>query len=315
MISTVLGRILAAVPVLIGIAVVSFFLIRLVPGDIVNVMMGEDFGDPALEAELRRLFGLDQPIHVQFADWFGGLLQGDLGTSLRTGRPVMQEILDRFPTTLELAVAALLVSLAIAIPAGIVTATRRNSSIDMGARLASLIGLSLPNFWLGILLILLFAVFLRWVPSSGYAPFALSWQHFQFLILPAITLGTSLAAVTMRMTRSSLLEVLGVDYIRTARAKGLSERAVVTNHALRNSLIPVVTVIGIQLGGLLGGTIIVEQIFSWPGLGSLLVRAIYQRDYPMVQGLTMFLAFFFVFMNLVVDLLYVYLDPRLRRHG
>ncbi|MCV0384674.1 MAG: ABC transporter permease [Erythrobacter sp.] len=315
MISTVLGRVLAAVPVLIGIAVVSFFLIRLVPGDIVNVMMGEDFGDPALEAELRRLFGLDQPIHIQFADWFGGLVQGDLGTSLRTGRPVMQEILERFPTTLELAVAALVVSLAIAIPAGIVTATRRNSSIDMGARLASLIGLSLPNFWLGILLILLFAVFLRWVPSSGYAPFALSWDHFQFLILPAITLGTSLAAVTMRMTRSSLLEVLGVDYIRTARAKGLSERAVVTNHALRNSLIPVVTVIGIQLGGLLGGTIIVEQIFSWPGLGSLLVRAIYQRDYPMVQGLTMFLAFFFVFMNLVVDLLYVYLDPRLRRHG
>lgn len=315
MIGTVIARVLSAVPVLLGIAVVSFFLIRLVPGDIVNVLMGEDFRNPAVEAEMRRIFGLDQPIHVQFADWFGGLLQGDLGNSLRTGRPVTDEIFERFPMTFELALAALIVSLAIAIPVGILTATRRNSSIDMGARLASLVGLSLPNFWLGILLILLFAVFLRWLPSSGYAPFALSWQHFQFLVLPAVTLGTSLAAVTMRMTRSSLLEVLGVDYIRTARAKGLSEPAVVTNHALRNSLIPVVTVIGIQLGGLLGGTIIVEQIFSWPGLGSLMVRAIYQRDYPMVQGLTMFLAFFFVLMNLLVDLLYVYLDPRLRHRG
>lgn len=315
MIGTVIGRVLSAVPVLVGIAVVSFFLIRLVPGDIVNVLMGEDFRDPAVEAEMRRIFGLDQPIHVQFADWFGGVLQGDLGNSLRTGRPVTQEIFERFPMTFELALAALVVSLAIAIPVGILTATRRNSSIDMGARVASLVGLSLPNFWLGILLILLFAVFLRWLPSSGYAPFALSWQHFQFLVLPAITLGTSLAAVTMRMTRSSLLEVMGVDYIRTARAKGLSEPAVVVNHALRNSLIPVVTVIGIQLGGLLGGTIIVEQIFSWPGLGSLMVRAIYQRDYPMVQGLTMFLAFFFVLMNLLVDLLYVYLDPRLRHRG
>lgn len=315
MIGTVLARILSAVPVLLGIAVVSFFLIRLVPGDIVNVIMGEDFRDPVVEAEMRRIFGLDQPIHVQFVDWFGGLLRGDLGNSLRTGRPVTDEIFERFPMTFELALAALIVSLAIAIPVGILTATRRNSSMDMGARLASLIGLSLPNFWLGILLILLFAVYLRWLPSSGFVPFALSWQHFQFLVLPAVTLGTSLAAVTMRMTRSSLLEVLGVDYIRTARAKGLSEPAVVTNHALRNSLIPVVTVIGIQLGGLLGGTIIVEQIFSWPGLGSLMVRAIYQRDYPMVQGLTMFLAFFFVLMNLLVDLLYVYLDPRLRHRG
>ncbi|MCV0377415.1 MAG: ABC transporter permease [Microbacterium sp.] len=300
---------------LIGIAILSFFLIRLVPGDIVNVMMGEDFADPAVEAELRRIFGLDQPIHIQFADWFGGLVQGDLGASLRTGRPVTEEIFERFPMTLELAIAALIVSLAIAIPAGIITATRRNSSIDMGARLVSLIGLSLPNFWLGILLILLFAVYLRWVPSGGYASFALSWEHFQFLLLPAVTLGTSLAAVTMRMTRSSLLEVLGHDYIRTARAKGLSERAVVAGHALRNSLIPVITVIGIQLGGLLGGTIIVEQIFSWPGLGSLMVRAIYQRDYPLVQGLTMFLAFFFVFMNLAVDIFYVYLDPRMRQRG
>ncbi|WP_346380911.1 nickel ABC transporter permease [Microbacterium sp.] len=315
MIRTIFGRVLAAIPVLIGIAILSFFLIRLVPGDIVNVMMGEDFADPAVEAELRRIFGLDQPIHIQFADWFGGLVQGDLGASLRTGRPVTEEIFERFPMTLELAIAALIVSLAIAIPAGIITATRRNSSIDMGARLVSLIGLSLPNFWLGILLILLFAVYLRWVPSGGYASFALSWEHFQFLLLPAVTLGTSLAAVTMRMTRSSLLEVLGHDYIRTARAKGLSERAVVAGHALRNSLIPVITVIGIQLGGLLGGTIIVEQIFSWPGLGSLMVRAIYQRDYPLVQGLTMFLAFFFVFMNLAVDIFYVYLDPRMRQRG
>ena len=315
MLKVILKRVIAVIPVLIGIAVISFFLIRLVPGDIVNVMMGEDFGDPELEASLRRLFGLDQPIHIQFFDWFGALLRGDLGESLRTGRPVTTEIFERFPTTLELAMAALVVSLAISIPVGILSATRRNSPIDMGARVVSLLGLSLPNFWLGILLIMTFSVYLHVLPSGGYAPFELSWDHVKFLVLPAVTLGTSLAAVTMRMTRSSLLEVLGQDYVRTARAKGLAEGVVIRRHALRNSLIPVVTVLGIQAGGLLGGTVIVEQVFSWPGLGSLMIRAIEQRDYPMVQGLTMVLAFFFVFVSLVVDLVYVYLDPRLRTRG
>ena len=308
-------RLISVVPVLLGIAVISFFLIRLVPGDIVSVMMGQDFGDPQLEAELRRLFGIDRPLPVQFAEWFTALLRGDLGHSLRSGRPVTDEVLERFPMTFELTVAALAVSLAISIPFGILSATRRNSSLDVGARVVSLIGLSLPNFWLGILLIMVFAVYLRVLPSGGYAPPSAGWgEHLKFLILPAVTLGTGLAAVTMRMTRSSLLEVLGQEYVRTARAKGLRERVVVTRHALRNALVPVVTVIGIQTGRLLGGTVIVEQIFSWPGLGSLVVRAILQRDYPLVQGLTIFLAFFFVLMSLLVDLFYLYLDPRLR-HG
>lgn len=307
-------RLISIVPVLVGIAIISFFLIRLVPGDIVSVMMGQDFGDPQLEAELRRLFGIDRPLPVQFAEWFTALLRGDLGHSLRSGRPVTEEVLERFPMTLELTVAALAVSLAISIPFGILSATRRNSSLDVGARVLSLIGLSLPNFWLGILLIMVFAVYLRVLPSGGYAPPSAGWgEHLQFLLLPAVTLGTGLAAVTMRMTRSSLLEVLGQEYVRTARAKGLRERVVVTRHALRNALVPVVTVIGIQTGRLLGGTVIVEQIFSWPGLGSLVVRAILQRDYPLVQGLTIFLAFFFVLMSLLVDLFYLYLDPRLRR--
>lgn len=308
-------RLISVIPVLLGIAVISFFLIRLVPGDIVSVMMGQDFGDPQLEAELRRLFGIDRPLPVQFAEWFTALLRGDLGHSLRTGRPVTLEVLERFPMTLELTIAALAVSLTISIPFGILSATRRNSSLDVGARVLSLIGLSLPNFWLGILLIMVFAVYLRILPSGGYAAPSAGWgEHLKFLILPAITLGTGLAAVTMRMTRSSLLEVLGQEYVRTARAKGLSERVVVTRHALRNALVPVVTVIGIQTGRLLGGTVIVEQIFSWPGLGSLVVRAILQRDYPLVQGLTIFLAFFFVLMSLFVDLFYLYLDPRLK-HG
>lgn len=308
-------RLISIIPVLVGIAVISFFLIRLVPGDIVSVMMGQDFGDPQLEAELRRLFGIDRPLPIQFAEWFTALLRGDLGHSLRSGRPVTAEVLERFPMTLELTVAALAVSLAISIPFGILSATRRNSSLDVGARVLSLIGLSLPNFWLGILLIMVFAVYLRVLPSGGYVePSAGVGEHLKYLILPAITLGTGLAAVTMRMTRSSLLEVLGQEYVRTARAKGLQERVVVTRHALRNALVPVVTVIGIQTGRLLGGTVIVEQIFSWPGLGSLVVRAILQRDYPLVQGLTIFLAFFFVLMSLLVDLFYLYLDPRLR-HG
>lgn len=311
----ILVRVLSVIPVLIGIAVITFFLIRLIPGDIVNVIMGQDFGDPEYEAELRRLFGLDLPIHQQFSQWFLGLVQGDLGHSLRTGQPVLQEILHRFPLTLELTAVALVLSLTISIPLGIISATHRNSAADMGSRLVSLIGLSLPNFWLGILLIMVFSVWLGILPSGGYEPFAFSWDHFSHLILPAITLGTGLAAVTMRMTRSSLLEVLNVDYVRTARAKGLRERTVIGRHAMRNALIPVVTIVGIQMGALLGGSIVIETVFSWPGLGTLVIRSIEQRDYPLIQGLIIFLAFFFVFMSLVVDILYLYLDPRMRHRG
>jgi len=315
MLHIILLRVLATIPVLFGVSLVTFFLIRAVPGDIVDALAGEEFDNPEAIDQLRRLFGLDLPLYQQFWMWFSGLLQGDLGTSFRTGRPVLQEILDRFPLTLELTLAALVISVAIAVPLGVISATRRNSGLDMGVRVASLVGLSIPNFWLGILLIAFFSVHLRWLPSGGSNPFAFSWDHFQFLILPAVTLGSSLAAETMRMTRSSMLEVLAQDYVRTSRAKGLGEHLVIFRHALRNSLIPVVTVVGIQAGALLGGTVVVEQIFSWGGLGNLVVRAISQRDYPLLQGLILFLALFYIVMSLIVDIIYLYLDPRLRRHG
>jgi len=308
-------RVASMLPVMLGVAVAAFFMIRLVPGDIVDALAAEELGNPRAEEALRAAFGLDQPIYVQFANWFGALLTGDLGTSFRSGKPVLTEILDRFPLTLELTLAALVVSLLIAIPLGIVSATRRNGPIDVGARVGSLLGVSVPNFWLGILLIALFSVTLRWLPSGGSNAFEFSWDHFRFLILPAITLGTSLAAVTMRMTRSALLEVLKQDYVRTARAKGLRSRLVIGRHALRNSLIPVITVVGVQAGALLGGTVVVEQVFSWGGLGSLVVQSIYQRDYPLLQGLVVFLAFFYLAVNLIVDIIYLYVDPRLRRRG
>jgi peptide/nickel transport system permease protein len=313
MLREVLERVAALVPVLLGIAIITFFLIRLVPGDVVDVMLGEQ-NDPQVAAELRRSFGLDRPLYEQFAIWFGGLLRGDLGKSVRSGRPAMQEIADRFEATAELTVAALIVSVLIAIPVGVLSATRRNSRVDLLARLGALIGLSIPNFWLGILLMMLFSVALRLLPSGGYvAPSENLGENLKYLLMPTLTLGAALAAVTARMTRSSLLEVLRQDYVRTARAKGLRESTVTYRHGLRNALIPVITVLGIQAGRLLGGTVVVEQIFSWPGVGSLIIRAISQRDYALVQASVMVLAFFFVFMNLVVDVLYVYIDPRLRR--
>lgn len=306
-------RLLSTVPVLVGISVVSFLLIRLIPGDVVDSIMGTEYSNPELEVQMRAFFGIDDPLHVQFFSWFGGLFRGDLGNSFRTGRPVLDEIFLRFPATLELTVAALVVSVAVAVPLGIVSATRRNGPLDLGGRFLSLVGLSIPNFWLGILLISVFAVWLRWLPSGGYIPFEFSWDYFKFLLLPAITLGTSLAAVTMRMTRSSMLEVLGQDYVRTARSKGLPDHTVINRHGLRNALIPVITVVGIQTGGLLGGTVVVEQVFSLPGLGSLVLQAIANRDYPLVQGCVLFLAAFYVLVSLIVDILYLYLDPRLRR--
>lgn len=305
-------RLLSVIPVLLGISIISFFLVRLIPGDVVSSILGQDFGDAKLEAQMRSYFGLDQPVWKQFTVWFGALLQGDLGTSMRTGRPVTTEIFELFPATLELALAALIVSIAISIPLGVLSSTRRNSLFDAFGRIGSLVGLSLPNFWLGILLVLVFSVQLGWLPSGGSSSFALNWAHLQFLILPAVTLGVSLAAITFRMTRSSLLEVLGEDYVRTARSKGLRERVVLTRHALRNALVPVITVIGIQAGALLGGTVVIEQVFSWNGLGSLVIRAISQRDYPLVQGAILFLAVFYVVVNLIVDILYIYLSPRLR---
>lgn len=315
MIRAIALRLLAAIPVLIGISVISFIIVRLVPGDVVDSILGSEYSNPVVEAEMRRYFGLDKPLPAQFFDWFGALLQGDLGYSYRTGRPVLDEILVRFPATAELAISALVVSVLVAIPFGVLAATRRNGMLDATARFTSLLGLSVPNFWLGILMISLFSVQLRWFPSGGSVPFSFSWDYFQHLVLPATALGTSLAAVTVRMTRSSMLEVLGQDYIRTAESKGLRPLSVIGVHGLRNALIPVVTVVGIQAGALLGGTVVIEQVFSWPGLGTLVINAIGNRDYAVVQGTVLFLAVFFVVVSLIVDILYLYLDPRLRHRG
>jgi peptide/nickel transport system permease protein len=312
MLRITLVRLLTVIPVLLGISVISFLVIRMIPGDVISSIMGQDFGDPVIEAEMRRYFGLDMPVWEQFLRWFGDLLRGDLGTSMRTGQPVLDEILQRLPSTLLLAVSALLVAVLISIPLGILSATKRNGPLDAVARVVSLIGLSVPNFWLGILLVYVFSVSLGWLPSQGASEDGSLLGNWKYLILPAITLGASLAAINMRMTRSSMLEVLNQDYIRTARAKGLGERHVLGRHAMRNSMIPVVTVLGIELGALLGGTVIIEQVFAWPGLGTMVIRGISQRDYPVVQGTLLFLAFFYVLVNFLVDLLYTYLDPRLR---
>ncbi|GAA1565506.1 ABC transporter permease [Dactylosporangium maewongense] len=312
MLRITLIRSLTVIPVLLGISVISFLVIRMIPGDVISSIMGQDFGDPEVEAEMRRYFGLDMPVHEQFFTWFGDLLRGDLGTSMRTGQPVLDEILQRLPSTLLLAVSALLVAILLSIPMGILSATRRNGPLDAFARVASLIGLSVPNFWLGILLVYVFSVSLGWLPSQGASEGGGLLDNLKYLVLPAVTLGASLAAINMRMTRSSMLEVLNQDYVRTARAKGLAERVILVRHALRNSLIPVVTVLGIELGALLGGTVIVEQVFAWPGLGTMVIRGISQRDYPVVQGTLLFLAFFYVLVNYLVDLVYTYLDPRLR---
>ncbi len=308
----VVGRLLAAVPLAVGVAALSFLIIQLVPGDVVDLMIG-DAGDVRIAADLRRLFGLDRPMSQRLLEWSVALLHGDLGHSIRSGEPVLQEISRRLPATVELTLAALVVSLAIAIPVGVLSAARPRTGWDVAGRTISLVGLSIPNFWLALLLILLFAVKLRWVPSGGFAPFfADPVGNLRALAMPAVALGTSMSAIVMRMTRSSMLEELRQDYVRTAVAKGLPPPRVLYRHALRNALVPVLTVLGIQTGRLLGGTVIIEQIFSWPGIGQMALRAILQRDYPLIQGTVLVGALVFIGMNLFVDLLYAYVDPRVR---
>jgi peptide/nickel transport system permease protein len=306
------ARLLSLLPVLFGLCVLSFALLALVPGDPVTAMLGME-ADPTTVATLRAKFALDQPLPMRFVAWFGHVLIGDLGRSIQTGRPVTGMVLTALVPTLQLGLAALLVSLCIAIPAGIVAAARRNSMLDMAASILALTGLSLPSFWLGILLIIALSIRMPLLPSSGYTPFLGDpWEALRHIILPAFTLGAGMAAATMRMTRAAMLEVLSMDYIRTARAKGLSRRRVVWRHGLRNALLPVVTLVGLQLGQLLGGVVITESVFAWPGIGKLTVDAIFARDYPVVQGAILVTATLFVLTNLATDLLYTVLDPRLR---
>jgi peptide/nickel transport system permease protein len=309
-----LRQVLLAIPALLGVILITFILMRAVPGDVVTNLVGlEGNVSPERMAEMRRMFGLDLPIHVQFGQWFGAALQGDLGSSLRTSRPIVQDLLLRFPVTLELTFLSLVIALVIAIPLGIIAAVRRGTVVDFLVSVFALLGLSIPGFFLGILLILLFSLRLGMLPPAGYVPIQDSlWENLKNMILPSLSLGLVLAAAITRIVRSSMLEVLNRDYIRTARAKGLAERIVTYRHALRNALIPVVTVVGLQFGTLLGGAVIIEQVFSLPGVGRFALEGINLRDYPVVQGAVLLIAAAFILVNLLVDVIYSLIDPRIR---
>ncbi len=316
MLTFLLHRLITVVlPTLLGISILVFGAMRLIPGDFVDILIGigPDVSPEQRDA-IARSYGLDQPVPVQYARWLGETLRGNMGTSLRTGEPVANTIVDRLPATLELAFLATLLSLLIAIPAGVLSATRRNGITDAVARIVALIGLSVPNFLLGTLLILFISTKWPVLPTTGFVPLSDGlWPNLKSLVLPVISLGALLAASITRMTRSALLEELGKEYLTVARAKGLNGRAVVMGHAFRNALVPVVTVVGIQTGYLLGGTVIVEQLFAIPGVGRLALDAVLQRDYPLVQGTTLFIAGTFVLINMLTDVIYGLIDPRIRR--
>jgi peptide/nickel transport system permease protein len=308
-------RAIAFVPILLGVSILIFGAIRLIPGDAIVAMLGTEAGmlTDAQRSALESYFGLDKPVVEQYAVWLGNALQGNLGLSVRHGAPVTQVILARFPVTLELAVLALVIALSLGVPLGVLSAVRHNSVLDLFARLFALIGLAMPNFLLGTLIIFVLSVYFKILPNSGnYVSLVEDpVRNLQQLFFPALTLGFSFSASVMRTTRSAMLEVLGQDYIRTARSKGLRDSVINRKHALRNALIPVITITGVELGYLLGGTVIVEEIFALPGIGRLVFNAISQRDYALVQGIALFIAFNFVIINLVVDLLYTAVDPRI----
>ncbi|MGF1501332.1 MAG: ABC transporter permease [Paracoccaceae bacterium] len=306
-------RLIGAALVMLAVATLVFFMLRLVPGDPIAAMLADAAG-PEAEAALRAKLGLDQPLVVQYLLWLWNALQGDLGNSIYgNNQPVATIIAEALPRTLSLAGLAFVIALAIAIPAGILSATRRNTPTDNAVSLVAFLGLSMPDFWLAILLIIVFAANLQWLPAIGYVPLSEGfWPWFRHLILPAIAVGTAFSAIIARMIRSALLEVLKTDYMRTARAKGLTPRAVLWSHALPNALIPVVTVVGIAFGILVTGSVVVENVFSIKGLGNVLIGGILNRDYPVVQGAVLVVSAFFVLSNLAVDLLYGLLDPRIR---
>jgi peptide/nickel transport system permease protein len=307
MIKFLLTRLGSALIVLFGVSLLVFLLIHLIPGDPVEVMLGEASA-PADRAALRHALGLDQPVYVQLLDYYRHLFQFDLGQSLYSQRPITEILLERFPATLELAAAGLAIALLIALPLGTLAAVRRDTAWDGGAMTFALLGISIPHFWLGPLLILVFSLWLGWLPVSGR-------EEAASLVLPALTLGAALAAILSRMLRATLLEVLGEDFIRTARAKGLTERAVIFKHALRNALLPVITLLGLQLGALLAGAVITETVFSWPGIGQLTVESIHRRDYPVVQACVLLISLGYVAVNTFTDLVYARLDPRIRLGG
>jgi peptide/nickel transport system permease protein len=300
---------------LLLISLIVFTGVRMIPGDPARVLAGTD-ADAAGVEEIREKYGLDAPLPLQYARWLGLALRGDLGESIRTRTSVAWMVATKLPITIELACLSLLVAVAIAVPAGVVAAVRRNTVWDVLASGVSLCGVSVPNFWLGIMLILLVSVRLGWLPASGFVPIAEDpIGNLKRMLMPALVLGTGLAAVLMRQTRNAMIEVLSADYVRTARAKGLAQRAVVLRHALRNGLIPVVTILGLQMGALMGGAVVTEQIFVLPGFGRLIVEAVFTRDYPVVQGVVLLTASSYVLINLMVDVSYTVLNPRIRIRG
>jgi peptide/nickel transport system permease protein len=306
-----LRRTAQSLGVLIGVTFVVFLLIQFVPGDPVRLALGTRYDQATYEA-LRERSGLDRPLPVQYVTYLANAVTGDLGVSFRTGQPVTATLLERLPATVSLAVGAILVAIVIALPLGMISALRNGSAIDHGARVFSQFGVSVPDFWMGILLILLLSGVLGWLPPSGYTPFSESpggW--FEHLVLPAVTIGLVSASILTRFVRSSVLEQMSRDHVRTARAKGLSGRLLVQRHVLRNALVPIVTVAGVQLASLLGGVIVVEVLFAWPGLGLLTFDAVEARDYPVMQGAVLLVAGLFLLINLLVDVLYAFLDPRI----
>ena len=309
------SRLLAAIPVLLGVSAITFALVRLIPGDPVQVMLGpEVLGNRA--AEIRALYGLDRPWPVQYVEWLTRAVQGNLGTSLRSGLPVSEAIVQKLPITIELTILSFTLGLAVGLPLAVAAAQNRGRLADGLLTAASLVGISMPGFWLATLLLLWFSLALRMLPSIGYVPFAEDpIDNLRHLVMPTIGLGLPLAATIMRFTRSSLLEVYNQDYIRTANAKGLNQRQVTLRHALKNALIPVITVAGIQVGRLLGGAVIIEQIFALPGLGRYVYDAISNRDYPVLQGTVLVFTLVFIFVNLLVDVLYGFVDPRIKLAG
>ena len=314
MLKYIAGRLVLLVPVLLGISIVTFALIRLAPGDAVLIALGADArATPEQVAAIRRAYGLDQPVPVQYARWLGRVVQGDLGKSIRTGRTIRQELALRLPVTIELTILAAILGTIPALVFGTLAAIRRNSGLDYAATVSTLVGISVPNFLLATLLVLVFSLWLRWLPPLGYVELARNpAQNLRNMVLPALSLGLPLTAILMRMTRSSVLEALGQEHVRVARAKGLRERRVILRHVLPNAAIPIITVAGIQIARLLGGTVIVETIFGLPGIGRYVFEAIGTRDYPVVQGVTLVIAVLFVLVSLVVDILYAVVDPRLR---
>jgi len=310
MLAYISKRVLLIVPSLLFVSIISFSMVYLAPGDPAEVLLMSPEGSPSPEAidAFRVRMGLDQPIHVQYLRWLDNVIHGDFGYSYMSEQPVADAIIKSFRATLKLSVVSMIISMVVSIPLGILAALKQNTIIDDLCRLGALIGVSIPNFWQAFLLILLFSVYLDWLPVAGYG----DGGDLKHMILPAITLGTSSAAVTTRLMRSSLLEALSQDYIITARAKGLSERVVIGKHALKNALIPVVTMLGLNLGFLLNGAVVTEWIFGWPGIGDLVVDSIYQRDYTVIQGSILFIAVIFVALNLIVDISYTYLNPRIR---